>query len=170
MRVRAPGNSFNYRLEGGSKVIEVFQDFKEYRVGVRYSCAWQCKNSQFIFKANKQYGESYQEAEARYCRECEVHFKKEVGLHCPCCKRKLRVRIRTKQGRKVRERIAFERQLSRSVEEQEVQRAISNTYYWYKCRSQCDFKTDNLLEARQHKEQGHGIKRIPIPIASILGS
>ena len=161
--------SYNIDRITGAKTVEVFKDYKEYRVSP--GCKGICEYSELAVSPPRFKGYSSHQDGIRYCKRCSKYFKKEAGVRCPCCNVLTSARRRSKQSRVWREKQreeALSRQLSRSDEELEVQRAISNTYYWYKCRSQCDFKTDNWLEAREHKEHGHGIKRVPVLIHNIL--
>ena len=139
-----------------------------------YVCMERCKNSELRLKIQKQYGQTYQQLGGKYCKECEVHFKVEVGLKCPCCKRRLTGRIRSKASKKYREKVhnqAFLRQLERSEEDRETQKALLTSYHWWECRTQCNFKTDDLVKARQHKQElGHGIKHHRVEIHSLLAT
>lgn len=146
----------------------VFKPFKQYAPGL--GCRGICEHSDLTIVPKRHKGYTCQAEGIKYCKRCAVYFKPGTGVYCPCCKQKLKIRGRSKQSKAFREkqREALERQLNRSQEDHEVQKSLLETYYWYKCRSQCDFKTDNVLEAKQHKELGHGVKRIPIIIHQLL--
>lgn len=148
-----------------------YKPFEEYAPG--FGCRGICESKHELIISPKRYkGYTCQEEGIKYCKRCAVHWKKEAGLRCLCCNQRLKGRIRSKQSRIAREEMreeALSRQLQNSQEAREVHLAMLQTYNWYKCRSQCDFKTDNLLQAREHKEKlGHGIKRIPILIHQLL--
>lgn len=147
--------------------------FKPFRYAPGFGCRGICENSDLVIIPKRYKGYTCQEEGIRYCKRCAVYFKPETGVYCPCCKQRLKTRGRSKQSRAFREKQreqALERQLQRSQEDHEVQKSLLQTYHWYKCRSQCDFKTDNVLEAREHRKLGHGIKNISIKISTILAT
>lgn len=148
---------------------QVFKPFKEFSPG--FGCKGICEISELVIIPKRTKGYTCQEQGIRYCKRCAVYFKPEAGVFCPCCKQRLKGRGRSKQSRVFREKQreqALERQLQRSIEDYEIQKRLLQTYYWYKCRTQCDFKTDDVLKAEEHRKQGHGVKRIPIDIHKLF--
>lgn len=105
-----------------------YKPFEEYAPGLGCRGICEEKKHELMISPKRHKGYTCQEEGIRYCKRCAVHWKKEAGLRCLCCNQRLKGRIRSRQSRTVRERMREEevlsRQISMSVESQEVHALI----------------------------------------------